>query len=466
MTQRESAPIDWVERLHARLKDLVDFEKSVEYMLSDFQRQDERLLGLSGRPYDDFIENIRERVDRYHAVVGREPRDDTAYWQGLHSRLDGLVDVLREHPILDRAIYNFDGELVIGLDMSVKRQPRQQVCFMVVGLVDYAVEHTPQAAANAFARLIDDGERQELASYEMVLFRGLHVERTHEISQNLSVIPWEEARKYIPDIAVPSLLGMDNRAEGLPIGAVASPARWGPAIVPEDYDFEGVWPDHTRSFREDALLYINLLSLTHGLGLQSTGSIYNGVKREMERLVGTAPSFRSSRILTRGGDSDLVVPATPEMSMEKFSEAKGLFPKMRKAPDRLRLALSRLASSLSRSGHNAVFDGIVDVAIALEAMYKVGPPEQTYRLATRASYFLEESAESRIATYKTVRDFYRARSTVVHGGTGDEGHVLDASLDIARRTLSKLVLEGGPSSFTDWDELVIAGGSEWPRPRL
>ena len=98
--------------------------------------------------------------------------------------------------------------------------------------------------------------------------------------------------------------------------------------------------------------------------------------------------------------------------------------------------------------------------IALEAMYQVGPPEQTYRLATRASYFLEESAESRIATYKAVRDFYKARSTIVHGGTGDEGDVLNGSLDIAWRTLTKLVLEGGPSSFTDWDELVIAGGPE------
>ena len=460
MTQWDSAPTDWVERLHAQLEDLVNFEKSIEFMLSDFQRQDERLLGLYSSTYGDFTENIRRRVERYHAVVAREPRDDTAYWQGVHSRLNGLVDVLKAHPVLDRAIYTEDGELVIGLDMSVKRQQRQQVCFMVVGLVDYAVEHTPQAAANAFARLINEGERQNLTSYEMVLFHGLHVERAHRISQELSVIPWEEARQYIPDIAVQSLLGMDNRAHGLPIGAVASPASWGPAIVSEGYDFEVAWPDRLRSFRDDALLFINLLSVTHGLGLQSTESTYNGVEREIERLVGNAPSFRSSRTLTRGDHSNMIVPTTPEISMEKFSEAKHLFPKMCAAPSRLHLALSRLASSLSRSGRQAVSDRIVDVAIALEAMYQVGPPEQTYRLATRASYFLEESAESRRTTHKTVRDFYKVRSTIVHGGNGSEGDVLDAGLDIARRTLTKLILEGGPSSFTDWDDLVIAGGGK------
>ena len=457
MSQRNFVPTDWVERLRARLEDLVDFEKSIEFMLTDFQRQDEQLLGLSSRTYGDFNENIRGRVDRYHAVIGREPRDDSAYWQGVHSRVNGLVDVLLEHPVLDRATYTFDGELVIGLELSVKRLPRQQVCFMVVGLVDYAVEHTPQVAANAFARLIDEGERQELISYEMVLFRGMHVESTHEISQDLSLIPWEEARQYIPDLAIQSLLGMDNRSDGLPIGVVACPARWGPAIVPGDYDFEGAWPDRPRSFRDDALLFINLLSVTHGLGLQSTGNIYNGVGREIERLVG---SSWSSRMGTRGGHANMVVSAAPELLMERLSEAKRLFPRMHEVPDRLRLALSRLASSLSRSGGHAVFDGIVDVAIALEAMYQVGPPEQTYRLATRASYFLEESAESRVATYKAVRDFYKARSAIVHGGTGDEGDVLNGSLEIARRTLTKLVLEGGPSSFADWDELVIAGRLE------
>ena len=78
MTQRVSTPTNWVERLRARLEDLVDFEKSVEYTLSDFQRQDEQLLGLSNSTYGDLKENIRGRVDRYHAVVGREPRVDTA----------------------------------------------------------------------------------------------------------------------------------------------------------------------------------------------------------------------------------------------------------------------------------------------------------------------------------------------------------------------------------------------------
>ena len=197
MVQRDFEPTKWTERLHDRLKDLVDYERSVEYTLWDLIRQDERLLGLSSTTCGDFKDNIRRRVDRYTTVARSGPPDDAVYWQGVHIRLNSLIEVLREHPVMDQAIYASDGELVIGLDLSVTRVRCHQVCFVVAGLVDYAVEHGPQAAANAFTRLIDDGERQQLTSYEMVLFRGLHVERRHEISQDLFVIPWEEAQQYI-----------------------------------------------------------------------------------------------------------------------------------------------------------------------------------------------------------------------------------------------------------------------------
>ena len=98
----------------------------------------------------------------------------------------------------------------------------------------------------------------------------------------------------------------------------------------------GAWPDRPRSLRDDALFFINLLSVTHGLGLQSTGYIYDGVEREIERLVGNAPSSWSSRMGTRGGHANMVVPAAPELSMARFSEAKRLFLRMHEAPGRLR----------------------------------------------------------------------------------------------------------------------------------
>ena len=457
MNNENVSPADWCERLRARLEDIVNFEKSIELLLRDLQRQDERLLGLSNSTDSDFTENIRRRVKRYSTAVGREPRDDSAYWQNVHSNLNGLLDVLREHPVMERAIYTYEGELVIGIDMFVSRRPRQQVRFMVVGLVDFAVEHTPRCAVSAFDRLISEGERRELNSYEMVLFRGLNVERPQRISEDLCLIPWEEARQYIQDIAVRSLLGNDYRIDDLPIAAIASHANWGPLFVSEKFDFEGDWPDSPKSIRDDALLFINLLSVTHRLGLQGIGYTYNGVSRDIDRLIGSDPSFSPPSMFMHNLNFSLDNPKGPQMSMDKYAGAKKLFPKVREAPERLKLALSRLASSLSRAGPFSELDGIIDVAIALEAMYDVNPPELTYRLATRASHYLEDNAEGRISIYHSVRTFYRARSNIVHGGIRREVQIFDAGLETARRTLTKLLLEGGPSNSTEWDELVIFG---------
>ena len=460
MTQQGFVLANWIGRLTARLDDLVKYEKSVEFTLSDLRWRGELMLGLSGNTHSDPMVSIRERIGWYSMLLGRRPHHDSDYQQNVAERLDSIVRVLLKHPILGQAIHTSDDQLVFGIDLAVERMQRQPVIYMVMGLVDHAVQHTPLVAAEALARMIECGKKQNLFFYSIMLFRGLHVESKHDIAQNLSVISWQEARQYMPDTIAYSLLGRNNSIGGEPIAAVVSPTKWGPAIVPAEYDLEGSWPTRSPSFRNDALLLIDLMAVTHVSAVISEGVTYQDVEQEIRRLVGRSPFFRVPRGDFRDELPNVAVPVTPEMSTEGFSEAAKLFAEVRNDQGKLRLALSRLASSLSRSGPQAALDSIIDVAIALEAMYQVGPPEQTYRLATRASYFLEESPEGRTATYESVKEFYKTRSSIVHGGTGDEADVLDAGFDIARRTLSKLILEGGPSNFSDWDELVIGGGVE------
>ena len=81
--------------------------------------------------------------------------------------------------------------------------------------------------------------------------------------------------------------------------------------------------------------------------------------------------------------SKMAVPVKPKMSMEQFLEAAKLFPKLRNGEDRLRLALSRLASSLYRPGPLAAADKVINVAIALEIMCRAGSELSYPALATR-----------------------------------------------------------------------------------
>ena len=59
---------------------------------------------------------------------------------------------------------------------------------------------------------------------------------------------------------------------------------------------------------------------------------------------------------------------------------------------------------------------------------------------------------------KTVKEFYKARSAIVHNrkkvSWQRDCEAFDKGFDIARRTLFKLLYEGPPE---DWDELVISG---------
>ena len=165
MTQRGFDPANWVGQLTARLDALVSYEKEIEYALSDLQGQGERVLGLPGSTDSFRTENIRERIAWSHLVYRPRLHQDSEYQRNVSARLNSILEILREHPILDKAIHTSDDKLVIGLDLAVHRLQKQPVEWMVRGLVDYAVEHGPKAAADAFARMIQSGDKQDLTSY-------------------------------------------------------------------------------------------------------------------------------------------------------------------------------------------------------------------------------------------------------------------------------------------------------------
>ena len=260
--------------------------------------------------------------------------------------------------------------------------------FMLRGLVDHAIERTPEATANALAEMIHKGENHALSSYSIVLFRGLHVEGRHAFPGGLSVVSFEEAREYMHEAVVPSLLRGNTDAGRQPIGAVISEEKWGPAIVPAGYDMEGNWPDRSETFREDALLLVDLLALTHELPVVSTGWRTSGVEREVEHLVGRVPYFsRTLRGLPGTYAVNVVSRTTPAFSPDRLSECAQLFSHMREDDVILRLALSRVASSLARTGIHMTFDRIIDLAIALEIMYRLDASRRKGRPAISASPF-------------------------------------------------------------------------------
>ena len=460
MPQKQFVLSDWVDKLSYCLQELVSYERRLESELLLLRQQGEMVLGLTGNLRHDPTNDIRERVSLYPLWGLDSNTQESDYRRKISRKLSNMLEVLLEHPTLRRAVYTSNDQMVLGLDLAVSRAPAHQVIFILQGLVEHALEHTPEATSIALADVIGRGETHDLIAYSIMVFRGLHVERRHDFQNGLSIISFEEARQYMSDDSVHSWLREGANAGGVPIGAVVSEVKWGPAIVPVGHDMEKDWPAQSETFREDALQLVEFMAVTHELPVDSMGWHAIAVERPVEHLLGRVPYiFRVLHDTSSSNTTNVIPSTTPAVSEDRLSECAQLLSSMREDDVLLRSALSRIALSLSRSGPHAVSDGIIDVAIALETMYRAGS-ELTYRLGTWASYFLEESAVDRLATYEKIKAFYKSRSDIVHGRRGGEENALKGGFQVARRTLYRLVLEGGPDSTTEWDQLVIAGGSD------
>ena len=92
-------------------------------------------------------------------------------------------------------------------------------------------------------------------------------------------------------------------------------------------------------------------------------------------------------------------------------------------------------------------------------MYDLPQGKISRKLRNRVSAYLGTDSESREGIKESVKEFYDARSNIVHSRSGNVSlrkkfEAFGKGFDIARRTLFKLLHEGPPEN---WDELLIAG---------
>ena len=87
------------------------------------------------------------------------------------------------------------------------------------------------------------------------------------------------------------------------------------------------------------------------------------------------------------------------------------------------------------------------------------PDRHAYKLGLRAALLVGGSAVDRIEIKDIVKNFYDARSKVVHGSAaGKNLAVIDQGLDICARVLRRMVEIGREP---DWSKLELSGGSEF-----
>ncbi len=190
-------------------------------------------------------------------------------------------------------------------------------------------------------------------------------------------------------------------------------------------------------------------------------------------------------------DTDLTtLPLTPsyfvlsgyQLRESEIKELKIIYRSMAKGashyPDFFELALNRFNDYYGRKSE---LDELLDLVIALEALFARGRQKIRASLALRCSYFLEPDIERRKALLKRLRDIYDIRSCIVHGRAGlpkkwrklkGEDYevalasIVDDAAGYVRQAIRKIIADkhlDNLQNLSDWrkflDQLVLRGST-------
>lgn len=380
----------------------------------------------------------------------------------LSSALNAVKTLLREHPVLNRALGPSEDkeEFRIAIANSLSRI---SLIDIATRLINCGTESGFDDVASRLEELLSSREKHKLPCYHVSVFLGLRLNKEMQLSDGISIAPFERVKDFLDASGLENFVQNSKRfARAGSLGVVLKPSEWEPKIPAAGKELQSdiKWDNE---FPKDAQTIVDLLAIAHGAPVKNIICFEFCVDRRVSELMGThigGGTFIRYTGLSINDDLESIFP-----SADKLSQVKDMFSWLKTRCndlERYESVISRLSSSLLRKGRFAPHDKILDVAIALEQMYEIEGSGITYKLGTRASWFLEDNGPKRVEVFDKVKDFYGARSDVVHyrkKGKSKEWKTeqSDSGFDLASRTLFKLLGEGPPA---DWNKLVVSGGNK------
>ena len=455
----------WIERLAVALRGLCEAQGS---FLEEYWRYNPRhYVEFDGRdetpfPLDDLAAVYF--LAKHGGMYGAH-----AYYAPLRAAIDPVRSVLRSHPMLWRAL----GLLLDNDDFWVQIRghgSRTSLTDLIGGLMARADELPGggfEGAAGELHAFLDSSAGGDAGAvpggldigYDTVLFHGLCLKEEIDIGDGLAMVPFEQVRAFIDDGVLKDMApDLVRFRDWRLVGAVVKPFRWRPEFRREG-DMRETHTHPPGPFAQDALEFLELLAVSHRAPIVCLAAVRECLSRSACQLLGQAHNHGG---VQWGRPVHRFDPFTepPRPRTEAFEEARTAYSERRSGRyGKLAPVVARLAEALAREGRFAAEDRILDVAIALERMYELSGGEITYKMRTRASWFLGRDAEDRLRVMKSVANFYDVRSAIVHNRKKKpsaercrEG--FDTGFEIAARTLFELLKNDAPG---DWENLVIAG---------
>ena len=377
------------------------------------------------------------------------------------------IDVLLGHPVIGREAEDSRGKPAFMMIMPPGAASRVELDRLALYLTKTALRNDGRYSALILSQYLTLSEARALPAREITLFRGLQVDKCFEIGEGAFITSYTELvhrgllreRRKVPDEDPPDYRQMK-------VAGLVRDLTWGPGIKPPMTSrtsfAEGV-PDMTfpcLSDRDGNGVIIEFLSILtrRELGILSVQYRAADFMGEID------PNFKTGMTTALVEKSRLrpFMSAPQRLEDGQVDMLRDFIRDWTKGDGIVDRALRRLASSVSRTGRFRVEDSVLDLSIALEMMYSIDN-EMTYKLGTRAGYFLGSDAQERNRTFDIVRRLYDRRSDIVHGRRTTREQLEQTSsegLEVARDTILKLLrteMTGDRQQF--WNTLVMTGGT-------
>ena len=233
---------NWIYRLALTLPPLVEVQ---EPYLQDYWRHNPRTHTIvDGRdetpfPLDD-VRMLYER-SRYSRRFGGE-----AYYASLRTALDNVRHSLLAHPTLERVAIT--GRVIGDNDFWLRilnSGSSISAGDLIAGLMARAAElsgdrfRKATRELNAFLSPVGDGKAAGVLGNldegcDAVLFYGLTVAERIEVAEGITILPFEQTRRFVDMDLVEKLAPKGAAFHGWrSVGAVVRPFRWRPVFSPE-----------------------------------------------------------------------------------------------------------------------------------------------------------------------------------------------------------------------------------------
>lgn len=387
-----------------------------------------------------------------------------------------LETVLKEHPVIRRALIKPRGDVFF---LKPYAAFRSEMNTLAMNLTKLGVTTSWDNAVRTLDRLLTVGEKRELRAYEITLLDGLESDNRLELGEGAYLAPYDEVASVFgphPSLDLdrwPSGSAPRSATERRPAHSTALVREftWGPAVAPDDHEpinfltahFAFSFGDEVMDDQEGSTLFphdhetirdlLAIVTGRHQLAFWQYVCVDNW-------MTGVNPNYRFPWAGGQGKVNDWWTESNLDedgaKELVRLAKARQQY---QGDGGRIDHAIHRLASAVTRVGRFGSEDRILDAAIALETMYGRGldPGEITYKLKTRAGFFLGSNSQERTEIFRDMGRFYDVRSRVAHGssGTDEFRDELAIGLDLAKRTLAKMMLEGEPP---DWQEMIMSGG--------